>query len=52
MIAPTVVDRIALRLVLEAYPGAHAISAYESDARGFYVGGAPPYDWFATIWCG
>lgn len=30
---------IAPRQVLEAYPGAYAINAYEADARGFYAGG-------------
>ena len=37
--APTALNYIALRLVLEACPGAHSISAYKADARGFYVGG-------------
>ena len=39
-ITPTAaVDYIVLRLVLEAYPCAHAVSGYEAGARGFYVGG-------------
>ena len=37
--APTAVDCIAPRLIVKAHLGAHDISAYEADARGFDVGG-------------